>query len=102
MKSAITAQSSSLNPQELPNHCEVEPVDANEFLPGEIAAENGDGAARETEFVGAEFAERGSGAALDGRGVGFDLRGTGEQADQLATGGVRDRFDRECARGWRK
>jgi hypothetical protein len=34
---------------------------------------DGSRAARETEFVGAEFAERGSGAAFDGRGVDFDL-----------------------------
>lgn len=74
-----------------------EAVDAEEFLPRGIAAEDGDGAAREAERLGEEFAEHFVGAALHGWRVDFDFEGVAEPADDLAARGVGDRFDGERA-----
>jgi len=78
---------------------EGEAGDAEDFLAGEITAEDGDGATRQAEFVGEKFAEYGGGAALDGRGVDLDLQGVAEPAAHHAARSVGDGFDGEGAGG---
>ncbi len=76
---------------------EGEAVEAQDFLAREIAAQDGDGAAWETELVREEFTQRGSGAALDGWSVDFDFQGVAEPTDHLAARGVGNGFDGEGA-----
>lgn len=67
---------------------EGEGGDAEDFLAGEITAEDGDGATRQAEFVGEKFAEYGGGAALGGRSVDLDLQGLTEPAAHHAARGL--------------
>lgn len=73
-------------------------VDAEEFLARFVAAENGDGAARETEFVGEKLAEDLVGAALDGRRMNLHLQRLAQPADDSTSRGVWDGLDGERAR----
>lgn len=68
-------------------------------MAGSVAAEDGEGAAREGEFAGQKGAQRFGGAAFDGRGVDFDFQRVTEPADDLVARGVRDGFDCEGAGG---
>lgn len=78
---------------------EGEAVEAEGFLPRGVAVEHGDGAARQAEGLGEEFAQRVVGAPFDRRRVDLHLERVAEPANDLAARGVGDGFDRECAGG---